>query len=215
MKTMTDTGLIPLIDAQSTFAPNNRIKEHVGRDTMPTLMLYPHYGAVPSNPPAEAQAIVGAYIGKVGMRKAFDALQALSQKAQGWTHSQPCTQHYERVYRLAFAYCVRDVLEEANKQLAETQRHLCALAAWAKVTKPSFSGQNITCSVRVNDKVKAMMWGIGASDWVELQEEKEEVGRAEIIPENTATSPEFVWSKSIYQARKAAKEFSKETHADY
>jgi prevent-host-death family protein len=27
--------------------------------------------------------------------------------------------------------------------------------------------------------------------------------------------PEFVWSKTLYRAKKAAEEFSKETHADY
>jgi predicted DNA-binding antitoxin AbrB/MazE fold protein len=27
--------------------------------------------------------------------------------------------------------------------------------------------------------------------------------------------PRFVWSKAIYRARKAAKEFTEETHADY
>jgi hypothetical protein len=34
-------------------------------------------------------------------------------------------------------------------------------------------------------------------------------------PGEPPPQPEFVWSKSLYQARKAAEEFSEETHADY
>jgi hypothetical protein len=33
-------------------------------------------------------------------------------------------------------------------------------------------------------------------------------------PEEERPRPELVWSKSLYKARKAAQEFSKETHAD-
>jgi hypothetical protein len=33
--------------------------------------------------------------------------------------------------------------------------------------------------------------------------------------EQARPAPVFVWSKAMYRARKAAQEFSKETHADY
>jgi hypothetical protein len=33
--------------------------------------------------------------------------------------------------------------------------------------------------------------------------------------EQARPAPIFVWSKIIYRARKAAQEFTKETHADY
>jgi predicted DNA-binding antitoxin AbrB/MazE fold protein len=33
--------------------------------------------------------------------------------------------------------------------------------------------------------------------------------------EQGRSTPVFIWSKAIYRARKAAQEFTKETHADY
>jgi predicted DNA-binding antitoxin AbrB/MazE fold protein len=33
--------------------------------------------------------------------------------------------------------------------------------------------------------------------------------------EEARPEPEFVWSKAMYRGRKAAQEFTKETHADY
>jgi hypothetical protein len=59
-------------------------------------------------------------------------------------------------------------------------------------------------------------WVLGAKVQDETMPDNGQLEEIEPQPtEESAPQPEFLWSKARYRARKAAEEFSKETHADY